>query len=189
MRGGLDETLARMARREEALRRRAADAGPTGGKAAASSGAPGGEPQPSGGADPGHADARHEGRNAGPGWVDPRRGAEPRDPVAEVAEAVRRVVAGHPGTAVSIRVEHGGQAYPLRIAWTDAGVTIDAEVAAPPPAWPMSVKTVPAWSPAQEGIAPDPAARLAELIRRDLSLLGDGDVSHGARNAPEAGAA
>ncbi|RLK08744.1 hypothetical protein DER29_6610 [Micromonospora sp. M71_S20] len=177
MRGGLDETLARMARREEALRRRAADA-----EAVAAS-------EARGGSDPGRADVRGEGRNAGPGWADARRGAEPRDPVVEIAEAVRRVVAGHPGTAVSIRVEHDGQAYPLRVAWTDAGVTVDAEAPAPPPAWPMSVKTVPAWTPAQEGLTPDPAARLAELIRRDPSLLRDGDAPRGARNAPGAGRA
>ncbi|MGC4787021.1 hypothetical protein ACLQ22_04130 [Micromonospora sp. DT178] len=182
MRGGLDETLARMARREEALRRRAADAEATGGEAVAAS-------EARGGSDPGRADVRGEGRNAGPGWADARRGAEPRDPVVEIAEAVRRVVAGHPGTAVSIRVEHDGQAYPLRVAWTDAGVTVDAEAPAPPPAWPMSVKTVPAWTPAQEGLTPDPAARLAELIRRDPALLGDGDAPRGARNAPGTGRA
>ncbi|MEU2665667.1 hypothetical protein ACLQ20_07230 [Micromonospora sp. DT46] len=182
MRGGLDETLARMARREEALRRRAAEAEPAGGEAD-------GAPEARGGSEPGRADVRGEGRNAGPGWVDARRGAEHRDPVVEVAEAVRRVVAGHPGTAVSIRVEHDGQAYPLRVAWTDAGVTVDAEAPAPPPAWPMSVKTVPAWTPAQEGLTPDPAARLAELIRRDSSLLGDGDAPRGARNAPGGGRA
>ncbi|MEU9509014.1 hypothetical protein AB0D32_22365 [Micromonospora sp. NPDC048170] len=182
MRGGLDETLARMARREEALRRRAAEAEAAGGEAVVA-------PQARDGADPGRADARGEGRNAGPGWADTRRGVAPRDPVAEVTEAVRRVVAGHPGTAVSIRVEHDGQAYPLRVAWTDAGVTVDAVAAAPPPAWPMSVKTVPAWTPARAGLNPDPAARLAELIRRDPSLLGDDDLSGGPRDAPGSGAA
>ncbi|MBQ1072323.1 hypothetical protein KBX06_03955 [Micromonospora sp. C31] len=182
MRGGLDETLARMARREEALRRRAADAEAAGGEAAAPT-------EARGGSDPGRVEARGEGRNAGPGWADTRRGPEPRDPVTEVAEAVRRVVAGHPGTAVSLRVEHDGQAYPLRVAWTDVGVTVGTEVAAPPPAWPMSVKTVPAWAPAREGLTPDPAGRLAELIRRDPSLLNDGDGPHGPRNVPGAGAA
>ncbi|MCX4389182.1 hypothetical protein OG777_19935 [Micromonospora peucetia] len=182
MRGGLDETLARMARREEALRRRAAEAEAAGGEAVTSA-------EAQGGSDPGRTETRGEGRNAGPGWADTRRGAEPRDPVAEVAEAVRRVVAGHPGTAVSIRVEHDGQAYPLRVVWTDSGVTVDVEAAAPPPAWPMSVKTVPAWTPTRERLTPDPAARLAELIRRDPSLLGAGDPSDRARNAPGSGAA
>ncbi|MGN9766795.1 hypothetical protein ACTMS2_16755 [Micromonospora sp. SD12] len=182
MRGGLDETLARMARREEALRRRAADAGAAGGEVA--------EPaEAHDGSGPGRAGTRAEVRNAGPGWADTRRGAEPRDPVAEVAEAVRRVVAGHPGTAVSIRVEHDGQAYPLRVAWTDAGVTVGTEATAPPPEWPLSVKTVPAWTPTREGLTPDPAARLAALIRRDPSLLGDGDGPRAAQDAPGAGAA
>ncbi|MCM0678801.1 hypothetical protein NCC78_29620 [Micromonospora phytophila] len=173
MRGGLDETLARMARREEALRRRATDqSGPDDGDAAVPPSKPaGGEV------------SRPEGRNAGPGWADAREApparvgahgaAAHRDPVEEVAEAVRRVVAGHPGMAVTVRVEHGGQAYPLRIAWTGTGVTVSAEAAVPPPVWPMSVKTVPA--PGQEGLSPDPAVRLAEMIRRDPSLLTDGD--------------
>ncbi|MEU6078240.1 hypothetical protein [Micromonospora sp. NPDC047074] len=189
MRGGLDETLARMARREEALRRRAADAGAPGGRADAPPGKPA-EPVPTG--------ARGEGRNAGPGWVDNRRDRQPHDLVTEVTEAVRRVVAGHPGTAVSIRVEHDGQAYPLRVAWTATGVTVgaaaatggtvgaegaagvpaDAEGATPPPTWPMSDRTVPAWTAARDGLAPDPAARLAELIRRDPALLSEGDPPH-----------
>ncbi|MGS2613157.1 hypothetical protein ACVCAH_01275 [Micromonospora sp. LZ34] len=183
MRGGLDETLARMARREEALRRRATDP----------AGAPDREPadRPESGA------GRPEtGRNAGPGWADtrdagPRRaaaGTSPagshraadddarRDPVEEIAEAVRRVVAGHPGLAVTVRVEHDGQAYPLRVAWSGPDVTVRAEAAAvPPPAWPMSVKTVPDLAPGRDGVRADPAARLAELIRRDPTLLGDGD--------------
>ncbi|MEH1099667.1 hypothetical protein [Micromonospora sp. CPCC 205561] len=166
MRGGLDETLARMARREEALRRRAAETTAGGGTA--------GPPETPDDPGPGRTEPRGEGRNAGPGWTDTRRGTEPRDPVAEVAEAVRRVVAGHPGMAVGLRVEHDGEAYPLRIGWTDAGVTVELEPVAPPPAWPMSGKTVPAWTPAREGLAPDPAGRLAELIRRDPSLLDGG---------------
>lgn len=134
MRGDLDETLARLARREEAMHRRANGPGDEAG---------GEEPRP-----------------------------DDRDPVEEVAEAVRRVVAAHPGMAVRLRVEHGGQAYPLRVSWTGRDVTVGAEAAAvPPPVWPMSVQTVPA--PGQEGLSPDPAARLAELIRRDPSLLED----------------
>lgn len=134
MRGDLDETLARLARREQAMRRRATGAGDEAG---------GEEPRP-----------------------------DDRDPVEEVAEAVRRVVAEHPGMAVTLRVEHDGQAYPLRVSWTGRDVTVGAEAeVTPPPVWPMSVKTVPA--PGQEGLNPDPAARLAELIRRDPSLLED----------------
>lgn len=134
MRGDLEETLARLARREEAMRRRAI-----------------------------HPD-------------DEAGGAEPRPDdraaVEEVAEAVRRVVAAHPGMVVSLRVEHGGQAYLLRVSWAGPDVTVGApDAAGPPPVWPMSVKTVPA--PGQEGPSPDPAARLAEMIRRDPSLLED----------------
>ncbi|MET7966773.1 hypothetical protein [Micromonospora sp. NPDC005305] len=153
MRGDLDETLARLARREEAQRRR----GPLPG-----------EPDEDAGRDR-PADAR-----AGHGAYRLRGGDRPerRDPVEEVAEAVRRVVAEHPGLAVVVRVELGGQAYPLRVAWSGPEVTVGAAPApAPPPAWPMSVKTVPA--PGQDGLATDPAARLAEMIRRDPSLLDD----------------
>lgn len=126
MRGDLDEKLARLARRDEALRRRS-----TG---------------------PGGADRGNEARPAEP--PNPReghgahrpRGPQPddRDPVEEVAEAVRRVVAEHPGMAVTLRVEHDGQAYPLRVCWAGA-----------------------------DGTSADPAARLAELIRRNPSLLDD----------------
>ncbi|SCG77256.1 hypothetical protein GA0070609_5361 [Micromonospora echinaurantiaca] len=198
MRGGLDETLARLARREEALRRRAAE--------------PAGASDPTERPEPGPG-RTETGRNAGPGWADPpvpRRtdGPDPgprradgrerggggvagrergggvgshraadtagRDPVEEVAEAVRRVVAGHPGLAVSVRVEQDGQAYPLRVAWSGPDVAVHAEPA-PPPAWPLSVNTVPDLPSGRDGVRPDPAARLAELIRRDPTLLADGD--------------
>jgi hypothetical protein len=150
MRGDLDETLARLARRDEALRRRGA--------------ATGEEPR------------RHDaGARPGEHGTDRPRGVtrpEPRDPVQEVAEAVRRVVAEHPGLAVTLRVEQGGQAYPLRVTWSGPEVTVGpVPPPAPPPAWPMSVKTVPASG--QDGVNADPAARLAELIRRDPSLLDD----------------
>ncbi|MER7476020.1 hypothetical protein ABT351_35825, partial [Micromonospora sp. NPDC000018] len=132
-------------------------------------------------------------RNAGPGWADARRAAERRDPVAEVAEAVRRVVAGHPGTAVTARVEHDGKTYRLRVAWTGTGVTVGAEApAVPPPAWPVSGKAVPAWTPGREGLGADPAARLTELLRRNPSLLDDGhpprDGAPRAGERPEPGA-
>ncbi|WKU02702.1 hypothetical protein [Micromonospora sp. HUAS LYJ1] len=135
MRGGLDETLARLARREEARRRRSAD------------------PETDDGG----------------------------DPVEEVAEAVRRVVAARPGLTVVLRVEYAGRTYPLRIeqaqpaarnerpeVGTRAGVDPPA---APPPAWPLADRTPPAWTPAREVPGVDPAARLAELIRRDPTLL------------------
>ncbi|RKN38929.1 hypothetical protein [Micromonospora endolithica] len=195
MRGGLDETLARMARREEALRRRAAEeetAAPPGAAGAPDPAATATGGVPTVGAAPG------TGRNAGPGWADgrpvepARQPADPghladpagpaaglhraddtrwRDPVEQVAEVVRRVVAEHPGMAVSVRIEQDGQAYPLRVSWSGGIVMVTApEATAPPPVWPMSVKTVSAWTP-RDGSDADPAARLAEMIRQDPSLL------------------
>jgi hypothetical protein len=153
MRGDLDETLARLARRDEALRRRAAAAGEG--------------PRQEDSAAPAPAGRGEHGAYRLPGGTGP----EQRDPVEEVAEAVRRVVAEHPGLAVSLRVEQGGQAYPLRVAWSGPEVTVGPLPApAPPPAWPMPAKTGPA--PGQDGVG-DPAARLAELIRRDPSVLDD----------------
>ncbi|MFR9779303.1 hypothetical protein ACL02O_25005 [Micromonospora sp. MS34] len=153
MRGDLDETLARLARREETLRRR------------------GNVPEEEPDRDQDGAVAARD-RREGHGAYRLRGGTRPerRDPVEEVAEAVRRVVAEHPGLAVNLRVEQGGQAYPLRVSWSGPEVTV-GPAAAPPPAWPMSVKTVPA--PGHDGMAVDPAARLAELIRHDPSLLED----------------
>ncbi|MFE9654170.1 hypothetical protein [Micromonospora sp. NPDC006431] len=152
MRGDLDETLARLARREEALRRRG-----TGDEADRDEVSP--------------AVARRDGHGA----YRLRGGTRPEqvDPVEEVAEAVRQVVAEHPGLAVTLRVEHGGRAYPLRIAWTGREVTVGPVPAPPPPppAWPMPPTPVPA--PGQDREGPDPAARLAEMVRRDPSLLED----------------
>ncbi|MBQ1052208.1 hypothetical protein KBX50_27605 [Micromonospora sp. C51] len=164
MRGGLDETLARMRRREEALRRRATD--PT----VPADDQPGPEPGPGDGS----GWSRTDSRNAGPGWAgvhEPVHEAAPRHPVEDVAEALRAAVAAHPGASVAARVEHDGQAYDLRVAWAGQEVTVSGQPAAPPPSWPLSVKTVPGWSSAQDGLNEDPAARLAELIRRDPSLL------------------
>ncbi|MGB2571109.1 hypothetical protein ACPFP2_22055 [Micromonospora citrea] len=153
MRGGLDEALARMARREEALRRRGGDPGDEARDASA------GAVEPTGrGGQPGH----------------PGRAGEGRDPVREVVEAARRVVDAHPGLAVTLRVEYEGRTYPLRIDWTETGATVGPDTpAASPPAWPLSGRTVPAWTPTGDGPGGDPAARLAEMIRRDPSLLTD----------------
>lgn len=143
MRGELDDTLARMARREELQRRRAA---------------------------------------AGRGGVD------------ELIEAVQRVVARHPGLGVTMSVAQGGTTSVVRVEWAGGSIAVAPAVAPaveasivpaavdPPPArpdtapaagprdaWPMSGKTVPGW--AADGAAMDPAARLAELIRRDPSVL------------------
>ncbi|MET8231028.1 hypothetical protein ABZS77_10165 [Micromonospora sp. NPDC005298] len=170
MRGDLDETLARLARREEALRRRANDR--------VDSTPP---PEPAG--DPTHHPSGHtEPRDTGPGR---HAGRDVPDepagwgPVEEVAEAVRQIVGAHPGLAVTVRVEHAGRTYPLRVSWDGPHVTVGPEPAAAPlespPAWPMSGRTVPAWAPGPDGLSPDPAARLAELIRRDPSLLDELD--------------
>ncbi|MET8281198.1 hypothetical protein [Micromonospora sp. NPDC005174] len=166
MRGDLDETLARLARREEALRRRANDRDDI-------------APPPDPTAAP---DVTVAGRTAGSARHAER--VDPGDtagwgPVEEVAEAVRQVVGAHPGLAVTVRVEHDGRTYPLRVSWDGPDVTVGPEPAAapvePPPSWPLSGRTVPAWAPGSDGLTPDPAARLAELIRRDPSLLDELD--------------
>ncbi|PYC71225.1 hypothetical protein C7C45_12555 [Micromonospora arborensis] len=186
MRGDLDETLARLARREEALRRRADDRDDTG----SPPGPPGLGGSDARNAGPGRYGARHAGVPAPgdvPGW----------GPVEEVAEVVRQVVGAYPGLAVTVHVEHAGRTYPLRVSWNGPDVTVGPAPPAPPtpptapapptasaaptppveppPAWPLSGRTVPAWAPGTDGLTPDPAARLAELIRRDPSLLDELD--------------
>ncbi|MEV6693413.1 hypothetical protein AB0M35_18275 [Micromonospora sp. NPDC051196] len=165
MRGGLDETLARMRRREEALRRRSTEPAD---RADDESGSAALDAAQSSGAG---------GRNAGPGWDTPREpaGTPPRHVLHDVAEALRAAVEAHPGTAVTARVDHDGQAYALRVAWTGQEVTVTGQPVAPPPAWPMSANTVAGWPAGQESLTGDPAARLAELIRRDPSLLNSED--------------
>ncbi|MDG4833710.1 hypothetical protein O7627_31015 [Solwaraspora sp. WMMD1047] len=148
MRGELDDTLARLARREEAQRRRAE-----------------------------------------------QLAAETRSPTDEVTEAVQRVVARHPDITVTVLVARGQDTATRHITWSEgqvvaipvAGPVSTAAIdpaanapthpAGPPdvPSWPMSVKTVPAWAASSDGLADDPAARLADLIRRDPSLLGSPD--------------
>jgi hypothetical protein len=67
--------------------------------------------------------------------------------VDEVTEAVRRVVANHPGTTVALTVDGPGGPVALQVAWEDGKVVV-----APGP-------------------TPDAAARLAELIRRNPGWL------------------
>ncbi|MER7166550.1 hypothetical protein ABT336_10860 [Micromonospora sp. NPDC000207] len=223
MRGDLDETLARMARREEALRRAAEptgghnarplpdSAGPAGAGAADRTGAPAvggairpvqGEPadrptgvvvgtaRPASGGGPvsGRVDAptAASGPPVGaerpdrPGTLPRReaaRGSVPAieaaggraavkstgpDPVQAVAEAVRRALLDHPGVTVTLRVEHSGQTYPMRLGGPET---------APAQPWPIPVRTTPPWQTDQDGATGDPAARLAEMIRRNPSLL------------------
>ncbi|MEU1754607.1 hypothetical protein ABZ436_18320 [Micromonospora matsumotoense] len=215
MRGGLDETLARLARREEARRRRSADQGGEAddGVSTVAFEATGGVttepaypgPAPTGPAHPaaarpgaGHPGPAHPGAaqtgpgrlgavpaelvRTGPGWTGAGGPAAGRsDPVEEVAEAVRRVVAAHPGLTVALRVEYAGRTYPLRVERTDAGGHSDRTEAGarapvdPPPAWPLADRNPAAWTPAREMPGVDPAARLAELIRRDPTLLDNDD--------------
>ncbi|MFV2099596.1 hypothetical protein [Micromonospora sp. LOL_024] len=165
MRGGLDETLDRMRRREEALRRRSTEPNNTGADQ------PGSEPGGSPGSEPGWAEPR-DSEIGRAGAHEPAHEAPPRHVVEDVAEALREAVAAHPGAAVTARVEQDGQAYDLRVAWTDQEVTTTAQPAAATPAWPMSLNAVPGPSTGQDGLGEDPAARLADLIRRDPSLLG-----------------
>jgi hypothetical protein len=130
MRGELDDALARLARRQEVLRRRAE-----------------------------------------------LEAVEDSSPLAELTEAVRRVVARHPKMAVRFEVTHGTENASARVAWSDGQPTVmpvtepAGPVAGRPPSWPMSPQTAPAWSAAM-GQSGDSAARLAEMIRRDPSLLG-----------------
>ncbi|MBQ0988991.1 hypothetical protein PSH03_000798 [Micromonospora sp. PSH03] len=163
MRGDLDETLARLARRVEASRRRAADRDDT---TAPSS-------PPGLGGDTRNA---RSGRHAG---VETASEVAGWGPVEEVAEAVRQVVGAYPGLAVTVQVEHAGRTYPMRVSWDGPAVTVGPvpppTPVEPPPAWPLSGRTVPAWAPGPDGLTPDPAARLAELIRSDPTLLDELD--------------
>ncbi|WP_433530120.1 hypothetical protein ACQPYA_28640 [Micromonospora sp. CA-263727] len=166
MRGDLDETLARMRRREEALRRRATD--PIG----TADDQPGSPPDP--GRAPGSGVSRTGGHNAGPGWGgarEPVREGSSRRVVEDVVEALRALVAVHPGTSIAARIDHGGQAYDLLVTGNGQDVTVSGQPATPPPAWPMPISTLPDRPAGPDGSGVDPAARLAELIRRDPSLL------------------
>jgi hypothetical protein len=173
MRGELDDALARMARREELLRRRSTPptevnrplvngTGPTG---------VGNQPPVDG--------TRYPIAGSRPPADSVQSQADgSRSPVEEIAEAVRRVIAHYPGVTVRLAVERGTSHTALRVGWSDGMVTVTpaAAPAAPatppgPPAWPLSVKTVPGWAAVPEEHSGDSATRLAELIRRDPSLL------------------
>ncbi len=81
-------------------------------------------------------------QNAGPMAHAPRPSA-----ADEVTEAVRRVVETYPGTTVSVTVDGPAGATSVQVGWFNGVVVV------------------------LPGPAPDAAARLAELIRRDPSLL------------------
>lgn len=189
MRGELDDALARMARLEELQRRLAADSN-------RDSRPPVEQPhenQPS-------VEQHYETRppdapvpETGEPSHDPRPPAEPgRDPwsqvepvrsawspVDDVVEAVRLVVEHHPRLAVTLWAEDGSTGAAVRVEWVDGVVTVTADEEPPaampsagaPPSFPMAVQAPPAWTPPTEAGANESAARLAELIRRDPSLL------------------
>ncbi len=107
------------------------------------------------------------------------RAASPAD---EVTEAVQRVVGQHPSVAVTMWVADGSSLTALHIGWSDGVVTVRpaAEPALPtagepPHSWPLAVRTAPNWTDHREREAGGPAARLADLIRRNPSLLHDAE--------------
>jgi hypothetical protein len=93
-------------------------------------------------------------------------GAAPDAVLDEVADALRRVVAQHPGLAITATVTGAGGSSTVRVAWSEGSAavvpwaepsddargteTLDEPVAGRTPyAWPMTVRTVPS-SPAGE---------------------------------------
>ncbi|MEV0393145.1 hypothetical protein [Polymorphospora rubra] len=151
MRGELDDALARLARRDELKRRLAA------------------EPPPAPGP---------------PVTTQPA----PPTPVDEVTAAVRQVVSRYPDMAVTLSVHTGSSAALLRVQWTAGEVTVtvgpattDVRSPAPAPAQPpVAGAGPPAWpagagqpwaGPADSAATGRSAARLANLIRSDPSLL------------------
>lgn len=153
MRGGLDDALDRLARRDE-LRKRALSS------------------------------------SDGPAAFLPANGSvsssssSSPDGLAEVVEVVRRVVERHPDLAVTVYGQQGRTSAEVRIGHQDGVVRVVVVAAegpasslevpgsldvprpapSPPPAWPLSA----------DG-GPGAAARLAELIRQDPSLLAGPD--------------
>ncbi|HEY6595044.1 MAG TPA: hypothetical protein VI011_13235 [Asanoa sp.] len=66
---------------------------------------------------------------------------------AELAEAIRQIAQNHPGTIITASVEGTGGEVSMQASWVDGQVVV------------------------RPGPAPDAAARLAEMIRRDPTLL------------------
>lgn len=157
MRGGLDDALDRLARRDE-LRKRALSSSdgpaaflPANGSVSSSSSS---------------------------------SSSTSSDGLAEVVEVVRRVVERHPDLAVTVYGQQGRTSAEVRIGHQDGLVRVVVVAAegpasslevpgsldvprpapSPPPAWPLSA----------DG-GPGAAARLAELIRQDPSLLAGPD--------------
>jgi hypothetical protein len=97
-------------------------------------------------------------------------------PLDELIEAVRRVVAQHPTLTVQLWADDGTATSSVRVAWSDGTVAVgpEGEPVAPDgavaPSWPRPVYPAPGSTTAPGGVDA-PAARLAELIRQDPSLL------------------
>ncbi|MFV2084308.1 hypothetical protein [Micromonospora sp. LOL_021] len=100
----------------------------------------------------------------------------------EIAAAVRQVVERHPGLTATVHLTHGGQAVQLTVGNRDGRVQVTVDGGTPaagpnPPSGDPAAPGVPTagrppeWPPRGQPAQDGPAARLAELIRRDPSLL------------------
>ncbi|MEV4755631.1 hypothetical protein AB0J86_11045 [Micromonospora sp. NPDC049559] len=106
--------------------------------------------------------------------------AEGQNGTEEVIEAIRRVVAQHPALAVRVWVQEGPAATEGRIIWSGGTVSSSVQALdtsgpgepvpapAPAPGWPAPAPAYPSGAVPGTG---DAASRLAEMIRRDPSLL------------------
>jgi hypothetical protein len=102
----------------------------------------------------------------------------PDQVLEEVVRSVGEVVNRHPGTSVTVTVEEGGPSVTLRITHRDGQVDVsrveDPRPAAadPPRDWPPQDGQS---APSAESVD-QTAARLAELIRSDPTLLDGGKI-------------
>lgn len=165
MRGGLDDALERLARRDQ-LRKRVAPSGHASSNGNGSEGAVAANGA-TGAADP----------NGITSAIGISGGIGSAGAIGEVVEAVRRIVERHPALSVTVYGEEGEVSAEIRIARREGVVeatvvaaegplSATASVPVPRPALPGP----PAWPLSTDG-TPGPAARLAELIRQDPSLL------------------
>jgi hypothetical protein len=171
VRGGLDDALERLARRDQ-LRKRVAPSGHASSDSNGSEGAIGANGT-TGTADPnGTTSANGISAANGISGAIGSAGA-----IGEVVEAVRRIVERHPALSVTVYGEEGEVSAEIRIARRE-GVVEATVVAAegplstttPVPAPRPALPGPPAWPLSTDG-TPGAAARLAELIRQDPSLL------------------
>lgn len=200
MRGELDDALARIARMEELQRRLAADTAneTTPAEATRETWPPTPEPghdDYSSSADPYLADPEQDeyppAATAHEMWQSPVVPARPEwsagtdadriptveSPLDDLVEAVGRVVERHPQLAVSLWADDGSGETAVRVEWANGTVSVTADEeqlplpsAGAPPTWPMPTQPPQPWAGPSEPSA-DSAARLAELIRQNPSLL------------------